>query len=329
MELVINRTIFSWQTKQWQELTNRLANNRLPHALLLAGSKGLGKYQFAQTFAHVLLCEENQSHTRICKQCPGCQLLAGQTHPDFKIIQPEENSETIKIDQIRDLIEFYQQKAAHGAYKISIIYPAEAMNQAAANALLKTLEEPPLNNNLLLLVSDQLALLLATIRSRCQLIEFKIPSQMEASTWLKQSYPEEVNLDIALKLAEGAPLLASNIIAEQKLKEFEELLIDINKLLQQEQTITAVAQKWQSKDIHHLLYILQFILVRIIETKLLTSNFIPSKNELMRNIDNIAQYTILSRLFSCLDYIYEQKRSLQTKINLNNTLVLEKIFSFF
>lgn len=157
---------------QWNYLLNRLQQNNLPHALLLSGDKASDKSAFAIKFSKTVLCE----HHTACNECRNCQLIQANSHPDFYHLQPEEAGKAIRIDQIRELIAQFNQTAQQNSYKIAIIEPADALNPAAANALLKTLEEPNANT-LIFLISDNPSLLSATIRSRCQIIKFFTPQQ--------------------------------------------------------------------------------------------------------------------------------------------------------
>jgi DNA polymerase-3 subunit delta' len=155
------------QRLQWQQLHDAFLQQRLSHAYLLSGIKGLGKTALARAFAALLLCEQ---HTA-CQHCHGCILMRAESHPDFIMVSPAEKSQTIKIDQIRAIREKLSQTAHEGGYQVVIIAPADAMLTQAANALLKTLEEPT-GQVVIFLIDDQKSALPATIVSRCQKIFF-------------------------------------------------------------------------------------------------------------------------------------------------------------
>lgn len=138
---------------QFEQLKSAHAQQRLSHAYLLSGMGGLGKTAFAREFAHYLL---------------GAEL---ETHPDFIFIAPQEKSRAIKVDQIRELSDKLSRTAHKGGYQVVIISPADAMPTAAANALLKTLEEPQ-GQVVIFLIDDQAYFLPKTIASRCQKIIF-------------------------------------------------------------------------------------------------------------------------------------------------------------
>lgn len=161
--------IYPWQQSQWQQLLKQHQQRRLPQALLFSGQYGLGKKDFALVLAKLVLCEAGGESA--CDICHSCQLFRAGNHPDFFTIYPEENGKTIKVDQIRDLTASLNQTAQLNGYQVAVICPAESMNAAAANALLKTLEEPP-GPVILILISHRLGGLPITIVSRCQKIAF-------------------------------------------------------------------------------------------------------------------------------------------------------------
>ena len=178
----------AWCGAQWNVLAARAANGTLPHALLLCGPAGLGKRAFTEAFVRARLCESTRDG-RACGSCRTCKLLAAGTHPDRMLVTLEVNEKTgklrkeILVDQIRNLSSRLAMASQLGGWQIAVIDPAEAMNAPAQNALLKTLEEPSASS-LIVLVADQPWRLSATIRSRCQRLDFAVPSQDEALAWL-------------------------------------------------------------------------------------------------------------------------------------------------
>ncbi|HKO87604.1 MAG TPA: DNA polymerase III subunit delta' [Burkholderiales bacterium] len=203
-----------WQEDTWRQLLSR--SGTLPHALLLRGRSGTGKTIFARAFAQAMLCEA-LSAEYACGACNACNWFAQMNHPDFVQIEPEalsalaaeeserkkEPSKQIKIEQIRALQDLLSVGTHRGGRRVVIIRPAEAMNSATANALLKSLEEPPANT-LFLLVASNAARLLPTIRSRCQAVDMPRPGSEAASRWLESQ--GNANADAALAHAGYAPL---------------------------------------------------------------------------------------------------------------------------
>ncbi len=175
-----------WHSEAWTSLRARLSRGALPHALLLCGPEGLGKRAFAEAFVALALCEQRGDVA--CGRCRACQLLAAGSHPDRVRVGLEERDDgklrsEIVVEQIRRLSERLAMTPQFGGLQLVLIDPAEAMNAAAANALLKTLEEPT-RGTVIVLVSDAPGRLVATIRSRCQRIEFKPPSREQVLAWL-------------------------------------------------------------------------------------------------------------------------------------------------
>jgi DNA polymerase III subunit delta' len=181
-----------WQETAWTQLASRA---QLPHALLLRGRAGIGKTVFARAFAQALLCEGKQDpQAPACGRCDACNWFAQANHPDFRQVEPEilwaeppddKPSKQIKIEQIRELQDLLAVGTHRGGRRVVLIRPAEAMNTATANALLKSLEEPP-PQTLFLLVTSNAARLLPTIRSRCQAVDLNPPAAEAATAWLQE-----------------------------------------------------------------------------------------------------------------------------------------------
>lgn len=215
----------------WTALLSRRA--ALPHAMLLSGPRGIGKFALARHFAESLLCERPLPDAGACGKCPACSWLAQGNHPDFRLLQPESFEELAKeatgageteeggsrkkagqqitIDQVRALDDFLHVGTHRQGVRVILIHPAEAMNRATANSLLKSLEEP-ISNTLFLLVSNEPDRLLPTIRSRCQCITVACPSPALAGEYLRRHGIDDAGRWLAL--AGGAPLLAAELAAD-------------------------------------------------------------------------------------------------------------------
>lgn len=201
-------TPYPWQTPIWQGLMDRKAQQRLPHALLISGLGGIGKRHLASCLAHALLCQSPREDGCACGQCRGCLLLAAGSHPDYLLIEPEEEGKGIGIAQIRRLGEFQSLSSHAGGGRIVQLQPADALNLNAANALLKTLEEPG-GNTTLILSSAQPLRLLATIRSRCQQLHLPPATGPAALAWLRTASQDVESYDDSLlQMSGGAPLRA-------------------------------------------------------------------------------------------------------------------------
>ncbi len=216
--------MYRWQKLQWQNIMQR--KNTLPHALLLRGRAGIGKHDFALDLSHALLCA-NPNKDAACGACPSCLWLKQGTHPDLRLITPENEDENedspkkktakktqISVSQIRQLFDYLSLSSHQQGKRIILISPAETLNLASANALLKMLEEPPANT-LFLLVSSQPQRLLPTILSRCQALDMMMPSKAEAIEWLEAQGLQ--GAEAALDYVGGAPILALQASLETNL----------------------------------------------------------------------------------------------------------------
>lgn len=202
--------IYPWLTEHWAFFLRRLEQNRLAHALMIEGPADTGKQALANAMVAKLLCSEDQSEA--CGQCRSCKLLAGGAHPDRFDIQPEEGSDVIKVDQVRALIASLNLTSSISARKVACIHPADAMNLAAANALLKSLEEP-VGDAVLILVSSVPARLPVTIRSRCQSVIVRQPDSQPVLDWLEVNFNQSRDeVEAALQAAGGSPLRAARYI---------------------------------------------------------------------------------------------------------------------
>ncbi len=221
---------YPWQDSLWRRVLRQWREDRLPHALLLAGPSGLGKRHFAEAMAKSLLCEKTADDGLACGICHSCRLFESGAHPDYSDLGPEAPGKAIRIDEVRRLIEFIGLTRGLGKYKIGLIESAEALNAAAANALLKTLEEPP-EGALLLLVSNRPGTLPATVRSRCQALPFSRPAAEKSQSWLEgELEPAQKPLAaLLLSRAGGAPLAALELGDAQRIGREEAWLDELSR----------------------------------------------------------------------------------------------------
>ena len=222
---------YPWQLSIWQRLMSD--KKRLPHALLLRGQSGIGKLDFAISLSQALLCEQVNSTHQACGVCPSCGWFEQDNHPDFRLISPEQDASKddenstkstkkrtqIVIEQIRGLSDFLSLSSHKSdGLRIVAIHPAEGLNAAAANALLKMLEEPP-PNVVFILVAHQAHKILPTIMSRCQKIDMSVPSTEDALAWMKQEGIQSA--EVLLNYAGGSPLMATDEAEEGALASIE------------------------------------------------------------------------------------------------------------
>jgi len=215
----MNYNIFIWLSQTWSQLQTR--RQALPHALLIQGRAGLGKTALAMAFAQRLLCEGTTSADLACGECQACVWFSQGNHPDFRLLQPEALAESppadaesrrrdgetasrqIRIDQVREVQGLLAIGTHRRGLRVVLIRPAEAMNVAASNALLKSLEEPP-PSTVFLLVSSMPDRLLPTVKSRCQRVLVPPASSADAVPWLVAQGVTDP--EAALAYAGNAPL---------------------------------------------------------------------------------------------------------------------------
>ncbi len=217
-----------WLRPRFAELVRLADGGRLPHALLISGPRGVGKRSLADALVARTLCAAPGETA--CGVCHGCSMLASGYHPDLLRVEPEEGKRQIRIDVIREVNAFVAQTPQQGGYRVILIAPAEAMNQAAANALLKSLEEPG-QRTLFVLLADIPSRLLPTIRSRCQHWSLAVPAESACLPWLAERLGDEQEASFWLGLAGGLPLAAlaqaqpeSRALRQQLLETFDALV---------------------------------------------------------------------------------------------------------
>ena len=244
-------TFAPWQQRIYAQAAASLEAGRLGHALLFAGPAQLGKRAVATRLAQRLLCENRSDDGEPCGQCRACHLLEAGTHPDYQFISFVPNKEgtrlrtEIVIEQIREVSERLSLTPQYGGAQIVILDPAEAINHAASNALLKTLEEP-VAGRYLWLISAHPARLSATIRSRCQKLEFRLPPEGESLSWLRaRGHSESVACE-ALEAARGHPGLADEWLEGNGFAVRREVAADLAKLSRGELAVADAAQRWAS-----------------------------------------------------------------------------------
>lgn len=337
---VTMNNIYNWQHKLWKKLTQRPQSS--VHALLLKGRAGIGKLDFALNLAKYRLCENPSSANEACGTCSSCHWFEQGVHPDFYQVVPETSanlsSETvaatgsddvntvkskkktnhqISIAQIRALSDFVYMTGHQHGQRIILICPAEAMNVSAANALLKKLEEPPLQV-LFILIAHRPQYLPATIRSRCQTINMPVPSTEQATSWLVKHGVNEP--EVCLATASFAPLLALTFNDQQYVVQYNAFIDQISTprnidpivlAEKMQQSDLSVVVSWMQKWCYDLLSFCLTGRIRYHESKLTVIQTLTS------TIDTRALVTFLRTLLTAQQL---------SRHPLNPRLFLEELF---
>ena len=320
--------ILPWQQRQWEHLCNYIAQKRIPQALLITGNKGLGKQQLAYQFAVALLCAAPESDGTACGHCSSCLLVNAETHPDFIQVQPEEPGKGIGIGQIRSLITRLTLKPQFETYRIVIVNPADKMNNAAANAFLKCLEEPT-ERTLIILITEKPGLVPATIISRCQKLALTTPDKETVMAWLTetlQNNPLVLQREALLcnvSLAQGAPLLALDYASDETLSLRNECFKAWMAIAKQFKSPVTIAEEWHKLPTSPLLF---WITSWIID---LTKCVYHAQVENLYNPDLTGQFQALAQqlelkgLYKLYDLLLAARQRQDTQIN--KQLLFEEI----
>ena len=326
-------TIHPWNQQLWQSLT--LESGRSNHALLFNGDIGLGKQDLAFSLAHFVLTQS---------QGQSLSLFDAGSHPDLHIIMPEafvgdnlldqyaqrylqthggKPRANITIDQIRTLNGTLTTHPHIAQNRIILIMHADTMNRNAANALLKSLEEPP-SNTLFILVSNEVSKLAKTVRSRCSLINFTAPDYEHGHAWLSaQGDLAKTDIDSHLAMANNSPLLALQMYENDYLSALKSVFTDVNNLWTQRTEATQVAKSWQDVGSLKSIDILQKLSTDILRCTLSenpSSVFFPVQKSW---VQSVAPKLSITKLLDAIDELIYAKRLLSTTVD--ELLVLETV----
>ncbi|TLU69564.1 MULTISPECIES: DNA polymerase III subunit delta' [Enterobacteriaceae] len=213
---------YPWLRPHFEQLVNGYQSGRGHHALLIQSLPGMGDDALIYAISRFLMCQQPQGH-KSCGQCRSCQLMQAQTHPDYYALEPEKGKTTLGIDAVRGVSEKLYERARLGGAKVVWLKDAAQLTEAAANALLKTLEEPP-ENTWFLMACREPGRLLPTLRSRCRLHHLSVPQEAWAISWLAREVTtsQEAALS-ALRLCGGAPAAALALLQPKVWTQREQL----------------------------------------------------------------------------------------------------------
>jgi DNA polymerase III subunit delta' len=305
--------VYPWQQQVWNSLTTRFPN--IGHGLLFYGKAGSGKEAFAQQFLAWILCYQRQAQGA-CGVCGSCQWLKSQTHPNYVYVSTDEENKKqnaqIKIEKIRDLLPFVQQTVE--GWRVILIHPAEALNTASANALLKTLEEPG-EQVVIIVLAEHYLKLPATIRSRLQHFALDRIEPAQAQAYLTTHLPHagQQQQQLLMNLANHMPLQAVALAQSEWLGQRAEFLHDWQKLVTHKQMPLQMANKWnKALSFHDFSQMYEYLLADVIAFKL---------GQQCKNIDLdvsvLSQYYHLDDLFTLYSELQQNKQLLRQNVQTN------------
>jgi DNA polymerase-3 subunit delta' len=318
--------VVPWLKQEFQQVVEQAENDRLPHALLLGGESHQGKTFFARAVANYLLCRAPQQG-QVCGSCKGCHLTRAGSHPDLNIIEPVE-SRVIIVKVIRDLVNWANQTAQQGGKKIVIIKPAEAMNSAAANALLKCLEEP-VANTIIMLISDRPGRLLPTIRSRCQRISVGNPNRKMAESYLLERLAEAEDIASLLDVSRGRPLKAMEMHSLGALEQRRVLHRVLQELWRGDLLAHEGAKQLVQAQPEQVLEMLYLWLIQMIKSAQIDDIKVSNNNKLNMLFNQIYEEVGLTGIYHFYDHLSDQWTVLQSASNPNKQLVVENVLVEF
>ncbi|MFO7305015.1 MAG: DNA polymerase III subunit delta' [Gammaproteobacteria bacterium] len=240
--------LLPWHAAAVEQLRSAWIGGRLSHALLMHGADGIGKGCLAAWLAAAVLCDtRGPERLGPCGECASCKLIEAQTHPDLIWVRPEEDKQQLSIDQVRAMCERLTKTSYRQGYKVAVLEPAHQMTIAAANSLLKTLEEPA-PASLLILLTSQPSALLPTVRSRCLKLSVVGPSLEQARAWVEAELGQPVSPDV-LEFAGRAPLKALEHARGSFAKLHEDMHQSLSALLSGKADVTQVAPSWADEQL--------------------------------------------------------------------------------
>ncbi len=312
-------SLYPWLQPYSNRLLDYIRQNKIPQALLLTGNSGLGKRKLAEYYASILLCENPGDNLEACGECQSCKLIASATHPDFLMIEPEEPGKAIGINVIRGLITRLSLKPQFNGQRIIIIDAADYLNNAAANAFLKCLEEPNERTSFVL-IAEKPSLLPITIRSRCQNLFIELGDKSVVYDWLTQQQVSDPEL--MLELAQDSPLKALAYAGNDMLTLYQQCLSHWVGLISGKGKLNAVqlAENWQKTlSVEVILDWLSKWLIILVKQQYQQ----PAGRIEQSALQEIRNRLDLSKLFQCYDLLLQSRRLVDTQVN--KQLLLERV----
>ncbi len=316
--------IYPWHQNLWQKWQSLLEQQRLHHAILLCAQQGSGRTELVRYLAQTIMCQK--STTRHCHACHSCQLFAAGTHPDFHLIQPETKGKQLGIDAIRACVHFAWETSQLGGKRVILIKNIDAMTEAAANALLKTLEEPP-SNCYFLLLSSSIDRLLPTLVSRCNIWKPELPDETKVQQWLADELGKAISLQV-VRLNRGAPLAAKRFVESEMHLAHQELIEKLAQFINSKQGLFALNEKIIKVDDYQALQWLSFLLLDLMKIQQGVMNDLVHCDQL-NILVNIAEQLPMMLVINQLQALNKLKLQLEKYSGLNTELMVSQWLSQF
>lgn len=309
-----------WLADAWQRLQAYVSTDRVPQALLVTGMSGLGKGRLVDAFARRLLCREAEG-AYACGVCSSCVLAEAGNHPDYLRVEPAEEGKAITVDAIRGLVAVLSLKPQYSGRRVVILSPAEQMNVAAANSLLKTLEEPDPQTSMLL-VSQAPERLPATIRSRCQHLQIVPPEHDVAMAWLEGQECDE-KAEVLLSLARGAPFAALSFAADDVMTQRAGFFGAWQDVLTHKADPVLEAERWHKHPCEQLVGWINAWTCDLVRLCAVPECARLDNPDLRQSLQSVAVKLELTQLFRYRDLVASTSRQLAGQVN--RQMVLEEL----
>lgn len=310
---------YPWLNGPYRQLIAQYQGDRGHHALLMHAAKGMGDEALVYGLSRWLLCQHPEGE-KSCGKCHSCNLMIAGNHPDWHVLTPEKGKSSLGVEPIRQLIETLYNFSQQGGAKVVWLPHAELLTEAAANALLKTLEEPP-ENTYFLLGCYEPSRLLPTLRSRCFYWHLATPDAALASQWIsRQLQVAPLAVQTALRLGEGTPLAALELLQPERWKQREQLCQQFALSWQQRDWLSLLPQL-NHDDAADRLFWLCSLLLDVIKTQQGAGNFVinldqqPLINQLASGLHNSALQKSLQDWMAC-------RQQLLSIVGVNRELLL-------
>jgi DNA polymerase III subunit delta' len=304
------RSTIPWLSSEMAALRTAYGADRMPHALLIHEAPGAGGEWLATWVAQLVLCTQHEQAP--CGTCVSCLRVVAGHHPDLARIKPIDDSRQIRIEQVRELAQELALTSHQGGYKVGLLSPADVLNRFAANALLKTLEEPP-QRTVLMLVVTQPSRLPATILSRCQRVRAPAPSRAEAVAWL-ESTRGKGDWEAVLDILGEAPMMAADSDSAALVQLGAEVRRGLDESVAGTADPVATAERWSRAELPLRLRCFENWLTERVRGHFGASEFLTEVGAVtyLQRPDTVLN---IRELFELLDGVRDLKTALETPIN--------------